>query len=159
MPALADAVTYKTVHYSDVITNTISNHQRLECILNRLFRPTSKKMTKLYVTALCEGNSAVTGEFPSQMASNAENVSIWWRHNVFSLAHVRMPGQRVYSKHAIITYLLCVYMKCQQTHKNICNLKFIIPLFRHCTNKVNYMFNNGDAKYSTPQFNIWYVIS
>ena len=22
------------------------------------------------------------GEFPAQMASNAENVSIWWRHHV-----------------------------------------------------------------------------
>ena len=22
-----------------------------------------------------------TGEFPAQMASNAENVSIWWRHH------------------------------------------------------------------------------
>ena len=29
----------------------------------------------------CEGNSQWTGEFPAQMASNAENVSIWWRHN------------------------------------------------------------------------------
>ena len=27
--------------------------------------------------------SPVTGEFPAQMASNAENVSIWWRHFVF----------------------------------------------------------------------------
>ena len=26
--------------------------------------------------------SLVTGEFPAQMASNAENVSIWWRHHV-----------------------------------------------------------------------------
>ena len=26
-------------------------------------------------------SSAVTGEFPAQMASNAENVSIWWRHH------------------------------------------------------------------------------
>ena len=25
---------------------------------------------------------AFTGEFPAQMASNAENVSIWWRHHV-----------------------------------------------------------------------------
>ena len=24
--------------------------------------------------------SSVTGEFPAQMASNAENISIWWRH-------------------------------------------------------------------------------
>ena len=29
---------------------------------------------------LCEGNSPVTGEFPSQKVSNAEIVSIWWRH-------------------------------------------------------------------------------
>ena len=27
------------------------------------------------------GNSPVTGEFPAQRASNAENVSIWWRHH------------------------------------------------------------------------------
>ena len=27
------------------------------------------------------GNSSVTDEFPAQMASNAENVSIWWRHH------------------------------------------------------------------------------
>ena len=26
-----------------------------------------------------------TGEFPAQMASNAENVSIWWRHHVLSM--------------------------------------------------------------------------
>ena len=26
-------------------------------------------------------NSPVTGEFPTQMACNAENVSIWWRHH------------------------------------------------------------------------------
>ena len=26
----------------------------------------------------------VTGEFPAQMASNAENVYIWWRHHVIS---------------------------------------------------------------------------
>ena len=31
--------------------------------------------------AFLVGNSPVTGEFPSQMASNPENVSIWWRHH------------------------------------------------------------------------------
>ena len=30
--------------------------------------------------ALCEGNPPVTGGFPSQRVSNAENVSFWWRH-------------------------------------------------------------------------------
>ena len=31
------------------------------------------------------GNSPVNGEFPAQMASNAENVSIWWRHHETSV--------------------------------------------------------------------------
>ena len=35
----------------------------------------SKKTSKLRVTGLCVGNSPVTGEFPAQMASNAENAS------------------------------------------------------------------------------------
>ena len=37
-------------------------------------------MSKLRVTGLCAGKSAVTGEFPAQMARNAEYVSVWWRH-------------------------------------------------------------------------------
>ena len=51
-------------------------------LLNRLFRRRSKRASKLRVAGLCAGNSPVTDEFPAQMASNAENVSIWWRHHV-----------------------------------------------------------------------------
>ena len=40
------------------------------------------KISKLRVTGLCAGNSPETGEFPAQMASNAEIVYIWWRHHV-----------------------------------------------------------------------------
>ena len=60
----------------------VSNHQPYHCLFNRLFRRRSKKTSKLRVTGLCAGNSPGTGEFPAQMASNAENVSIWWRHHV-----------------------------------------------------------------------------
>ena len=66
----------------------ISNHQPHDCLLNRLFRRRSKKTSKLHVTGLCVGNSPGTGEFPAQMASNAENVSIWWRHHVMILDNV-----------------------------------------------------------------------
>ena len=58
-----------------------SNHQPHDCLLNCLFRRRSKKTSKLRVTGLF-GNSQGTGEFPAQMASYAENVSIWWRHHV-----------------------------------------------------------------------------
>ena len=65
--------------------NSVSNHQRLRCLLNCRIRPRSKNTPKLRVTGLCAGNLPVTGEFPAQRASNAENVSIWWRHHGISL--------------------------------------------------------------------------
>ena len=61
--------------------DSVSNHQPNDCLLDRLFRRRSKKASKLPVTGLCAVNSPVTGEFLAQMASNAENVSIWWRHH------------------------------------------------------------------------------
>ena len=74
-----------------------SNQWRLDCLLNRLFRRRSKKISKPRVTGLCEGNPPVTGGFPSQRASNAENVSIWWphhhhRHNIASPQGERDTG-------------------------------------------------------------------
>ena len=68
----------------------VSNHQPRDCLFNRLFRRRSKKISKLRVKGLCEGNFPVTGEFPAQMASNAENVSIWWRHHVDTITDARL---------------------------------------------------------------------
>ena len=56
----------------------VSNHQPHNCLLNRLFECRLKKASKLRVTGLCAGHSA-------QMTSNAENVSIWWRHHIPSI--------------------------------------------------------------------------
>ena len=40
-----------------------------------------RKTSQLRVTGLCVGNSPETAEFTAQMASNAENIFIWWRHH------------------------------------------------------------------------------
>ena len=58
----------------------VSNHQPRDCFLNRLVRR-SKKMPKLRVTGLWVGNLPVTSELPTERASNAGNVPIWWRHH------------------------------------------------------------------------------
>ena len=63
MVAIESQITSLTIVYSTVIQTQI------------------KKASKLRVTGLCAGNSPGTGEFPAQRASNAENVSIWWRHH------------------------------------------------------------------------------
>ena len=63
--------------------DSVSNHQPRGCLLKRLFRRKSMKTSKLRVAGLCAGNSPGTGESLAQMASNAENVSIWWRHHEY----------------------------------------------------------------------------
>ena len=71
----------------------VSNLQPHDCLLSRLFRHISKK-SKLRVTGFCARNSPITGEFAAQMASNAENVSIWWRHHVLTMWNKRLIHAR-----------------------------------------------------------------
>ena len=66
-------------HHND--RDGVSYRQPHDCLLNRLLGRRSKKTSKLHVTGLCGGNARVTGEFSAQRTSNAENVSIWWRHH------------------------------------------------------------------------------
>ena len=68
----------------------VSRHQPHDYLLNCSLRRRSKKTSKLCVTGLCVVNSPVTAEFPAQKASNAENVSIWWRH------HVNFPAPSIH---------------------------------------------------------------
>ena len=70
-------------HYGDVIMGAIASQITGPTVVYsiRLFNRRSKKTSKLRVTGLCAWNSPGTGEFPAQMTSNAESVSIWWRHH------------------------------------------------------------------------------
>ena len=65
MGAIASQITSLTIVYSIVYSDA-----------------DKKKTSKLHDTGFCAGKSPGTGEFPAQMASNAGNVSIWWRHHV-----------------------------------------------------------------------------
>ena len=75
-----------TLHWRHNDHDSVTNHQPHHCLLSRLFGCRSKKTSKLRVTGSCAGNSPGTGEFPVKMASNAENVSILWRHHGFLLS-------------------------------------------------------------------------
>ena len=55
--------------------------------LNCLFSHRLQKTSTPRVTGLCEGNPPVTGGFPSQRASIAGNVSIWWLHHEDEYEH------------------------------------------------------------------------
>ena len=70
-----------TLQWRHTGRDAASNDRRLHCLLSRLFRRRSKKTSKYRVSGLCDWNSPVTSEVPSQRASNAENGSIGWRHH------------------------------------------------------------------------------
>ena len=72
-------------YYNDVIMSAMASQiTSLTIVYPTDFpRRRSKKTWKLRVTGPREGNSPMTGEFPAQRVSNAENVSIWWRYHGF----------------------------------------------------------------------------
>ena len=48
-----------TLQWRYIEHDGVSNHQRRDCLLNRLFKSRTKKISKLRVTGFCEGNSPV----------------------------------------------------------------------------------------------------
>ena len=102
----------------------VSNHQPHHCLLNCLFGRRSKKTSKLRVTCLCAGKSPGTGEFPAQMASNAENVSIWWRHHALQNIQIKIAFKIFTFTHAnlfVSSYLFLTWVKMLKKAKNLPN--------------------------------------
>ena len=58
--------------------HSVSNHQKLDCLSNSLFRVTLKQISRLRV--VCPFVRGMYQGFPSQRASNVKTVHISWRH-------------------------------------------------------------------------------
>ena len=76
-------------HYKDVIMSALASQiTSLTTVYSTVYsRRRSQKTSKLCVAGLCAGNSPVTGEFPAQRVSNAENVSHWFSSNSCTCYH------------------------------------------------------------------------
>ena len=91
MGTMASQITSLTIVYSTVYSGADQGNlkaPRLKLPASRLFiQPFIQAQIKENIKAsrhwhLC-GEFTEGGEFPAQRASNAENVSIWWRHHEF----------------------------------------------------------------------------
>ena len=102
----------------------VSTPRRLDCLLNGLFRCRLKKTSKPRVTGLCDGNSPVTGEFPVQRASDAENVSISWRHHGCELGTCHLVG-------AVLTSYKMSYIKIS---RSLQGSKLVFGVFKSLIN-------------------------
>ena len=77
----------------------------------------------------------MSGEFPAQRATNAENVSIWWRHHVDNSCDLSVLSAISFyfdNPHCTEKYFLS-YSKCQQCFQNK-NYAYVTraPLPRYC---------------------------
>ena len=63
----------------------------------------SKHQSSASLAFVC-GELTVTGEFPARRASNAENVSIWWRHHEKTRVNINLSTMPADDEGAIGTY-------------------------------------------------------
>ena len=116
--------------------NGILNPWRLHCLLNCWFRCRSKKTLKLRTTGICEGNSPVTGEFPSQKASKVENVSIWWHHHAMAIAGttlvVRLSHCQVSASPDSMEISFRSHPNCNSDWRNILCMAWQLCCYRMC---------------------------
>ena len=71
------------VHYNDVIMNVMaSQFPAARLFIQAFVQAHIKANIKAQVHWPLCGNTPVTGEYPTQRTSNAENISVWWRQHV-----------------------------------------------------------------------------
>ena len=149
-----------TSHYSDVTLqwrhderDGISNHRRLHCLLSRLFRRRSKKTSKFRAAVLCKGNSLVTGQFPSQRGSNAENV--WWRHHEFQ--HKDLYGRSTpYVDHRFNS---CNFIERHNSSWLLLGRSTIAYTFNNTNCLMSFLFVTDYPSYAFAVMRSWYSLS
>ena len=103
----------------------------------------------------------VTGEFPAQRASNAENVSIWWRHHGYIVSAILFPFYGVCLQlicfFNILYFIELCFIKWWNFERCMCNisapkgrikqepglilLRGFIPGGKPCNNRNNTIWN------------------
>ena len=105
-----------TLQWRHSESDCVSNHRRLDCLLNRLFRRRSHNTSKLRVT---EGNSPVIGEFPAQRASNSDKG--------FQLMTSSWTTWRTISGYTIEVW--CIWAVIENSRLQACSILTIINTF------------------------------
>ena len=69
-------------HYKDVIMSSMASQiTSLTIVYSCVYSGANQRKHQSSASLACVLSSPVTGEFPAQRTSNAENVSIWRRHH------------------------------------------------------------------------------
>ena len=76
------------IHYSHVIRSKMASQiTGISVVYSTVSSGVDQRKHQSSVSLACVRNSPMTGEFPTQRASDAQNVSISWRHHDTILTH------------------------------------------------------------------------
>ena len=128
-----ECYTTKVWRWKHMLTSPHCSDIIMKSPASRLVAQPSTKTPKFPVTGLCEGRWPVG--FPHKRPSNAENVSIWWRHHV-SLSSTRHYTDVIMTTMASqISSLTIVYSTIysdadQRKHQSFAPLAFVRGIHR-----------------------------
>ena len=125
-----------TEHYNDVIMGAIASQiTSLAIVYSTIYSGWDQRKHQSSALLALVGGIHRTGEFPAQMASNAENVSIWWRHHG-SLSPLTAPDVIIFTSpgtHKKKQKLLLIRKWYQHTQVTVGHRKNVIAVSHFST--------------------------
>ena len=128
-------------HYNDVTMDAIASQiTSLTIVYSIVYSDADRRKYQsssslAFVRGIHRGPG--TGEFPAQMASYAENVSIWWRHNVLlpnvvfkplsSEYTMKSPSMAPFSWNVAIICIEPSYVDTSTTNQNTTAADIVMP--------------------------------
>ena len=112
-------------HYSDVIMSVmVSQITGVSIVCWTVCSGSDQRKHQSSASLVFVGEFTVDQYFPSQRASDVENVSIWWRHHVFRFARLSSEYNYVlfYNSDNTLSSLLATIMWCIICHKPFCHV-------------------------------------
>ena len=79
----------RLMHYIDVIMTAMASQiTSLTVVYSIVYSGADQRKQQSSTSLAFVGEFIGTGEFPAQRASNAEIVSIWWRHHITKMSQI-----------------------------------------------------------------------
>ena len=102
----SDSAESRIGHYSHVIMGTMASQiNSLTIVYSTVYSGADQRKHQSSASL-----AFVPGDLPAQMASNAENVSIWWRHHDMSKP-TNIRAQTNTTRHGRVNIFMCIVLE------------------------------------------------
>ena len=105
-PLISNRAPFKCITMTSHERHVVSNYRSSDCLFNSLSGPTSKKHQSLHYWPFVRGIHRWPVNSSHKWPSNAEKVSIWWRHHAYRLCSI----PTICHKPPSILFNICLFL-------------------------------------------------